>query len=118
MRSTRDGVNKNFSADLKLPLSSKATVWYDKRLVPHIHADNDHDLYFLEGYIHATFRLWQMDMETRAAGGRVSEVVGGKALEYDRKQRRKGMVYAAENSLRKMEAEPRTKAMPLTIKPQ
>ncbi len=104
-------VNKNFSADLKLPVNSNATVWYDKRLVPHIHADNDHDLYVLEGYIHATFRLSQMDMETRAAGGRVSEVVGEKALEYDRKQRRKGMVYGAENSLRVMEAEPRTKAM-------
>jgi penicillin amidase len=104
-------VNKNFSADLKLPVNSNATVWYDKRLVPHIHADNDHDLYFLEGYVHASFRLWQMDMETRAAGGRVSEVVGSKALEYDRKQRRKGMVYAAENSLRAMESEPRTKAM-------
>ena len=104
-------VNKNFSADLKLPLTNNVTVWYDKRLVPHIHADNDHDLYLLEGYIHATFRLWQMDMETRAAGGRVSEVVGEKAIEYDRKQRRKGMVYGAENSLKAMEAEPRTKAM-------
>ena len=106
-----ESVNKSFSADLKLPLSTNATVWFDKRLVPHIHADNDHDLYFLEGYIHAYFRLWQMDMETRAAGGRVSEVVGEKALGYDRKQRQKGMVYAAENSLEVMEAEPRTKAM-------
>ena len=104
-------VNENFSADLEFPVKNNATVWFDDRMVPHIHADNDHDLYFLEGYIHAYFRLWQMDMETRAAGGRVSEVVGEKALEYDRKQRRKGMVYAAENSLKAMEAEPRTKGM-------
>ncbi len=104
-------VNKSFSADLKLPVKSGATVWIDERLVPHIHAANDHDLYFLEGYIHAQFRLWQMDMETRAAGGRVSEVVGEKALAYDRKQRQKGMVYAAENSLQAMEADPLTRAM-------
>jgi len=104
-------IDKNFSADLKFPGAHNATVWYDGRLVPHIHADNDHDLYFLEGYVHAYFRLWQMDMETRAAGGRVSEVVGAKTLEYDRKQRRKGMVYGAENSLKAMEADPRTKAM-------
>ena len=104
-------VNKDFSADLKFPVANNATVWFDNRMVPHIHADNDHDLYFLEGYIHAYFRLWQMDMETRAAGGRVSEVVGEKALAYDRKQRRKGMVYGAENSLKAMEADPRTKAM-------
>jgi penicillin amidase len=103
-------VNKNFSADLKLPaVKGGATVWFDSRLVPHIHATNDHDLYFLEGYVHATFRLWQMDMETRAAAGRVSEVVGDKALAFDRKQRYKGMGYAAENSLRAMEADPRTK---------
>ncbi len=104
-------VNKNFSADLKFPVTHNASVWFDKRMVPHIHADNDHDLYFLEGYIHAYFRLWQMDMETRAAAGRVSEVIGTKTLEYDRKQRRKGMVCGAENSLKVMEADPRTKAM-------
>ena len=102
-------VNKNFSADLKFPLKQNATVWFDDRMVPHIHAANDHDIYFIEGYIHASFRLWQMDMETRAAAGRVSEVVGEKALNFDRKQRRKGMIYAAENSLRVMEADPRTK---------
>ena len=104
--------NKNFSADLSLPnLKPGATVWIDKHLVPHIHATNDHDAYFLEGYIHAQFRLWEMDMASRAAAGRVSEIVGEKALEFDRKQRRKGMVYAAENSLAAMNADPRTKTM-------
>jgi len=39
----------------------------------------------------------------------VSEAVGEKAFNFDRKQRRKGMVYAAENSLRAGEADPRTK---------
>ena len=105
-------VNKDFNADLKLPtLKHPAEVWIDERLVPHIHADNDHDIYFLEGYLHASFRLWQMDMETRAAAGRVSEVIGKKGLDYDIDQRRKGMVYAAENSLKAMEADPRTKLM-------
>lgn len=105
-------VNEDFSATLKFSeVKQGATVWFDNRLVPHIHAASDHDLYFLEGYIHAKFRLWQMDMETRAAAGRVSEVVGDKALAFDRKQRYKGMGYAAENSLVAMEAEPRTKLM-------
>jgi penicillin G amidase len=105
-------VNKDFSANLQFPgMQGAATVWIDEQLVPHIHAANEHDLYFIEGYLHASFRLWQMDMETRAAAGRVSEVVGEKALAFDWKQRRKGMVYAAENSLGAMEAEPRTKQM-------
>ncbi len=105
-------VDRNFTAELKLTdIKQTTTVWLDSRLVPHIHADNDHDIYYAEGYLHAMFRLWQMDMETRAAGGRVSEVIGKKGFDYDRKQRRKGMVYAAENSLKAMEAEPRTKVM-------
>lgn len=105
-------VNKDFSETLKFPgIQHGATVWLDEQMIPHIHAANDRDVYFIEGYIHATFRLWQMDMQTRAAAGRVSEVVGQKAFEFDRKQRRKGMGFAAENSLRAMENDPRTKQM-------
>src|SRR5690606_837550 len=54
-------------------------------------------------------RLWQMDLQTRAAAGRVSELLGDKALKFDRGQRRKGMVYGAEKSLKAMEADPRSK---------
>lgn len=92
-------------------LEQPVTAWMDDRAVPHIRAANDHDLYLVQGYLHAYFRLWQMDLQTRAAGGRVSEVIGEKALDFDRKQRRKGMVYAAENSLKAMEAEPHSRLM-------
>src|SRR3954469_7988268 len=92
-------VNKDFSLSRHAgALQQPVTVWFDDRLVPHIHAANDHDLYYIQGYIHAYFRLWQMDLQTRAAAGRVSEVIGAKALDFDRNQRRKGMVYGAENS--------------------
>src|ERR1700761_9320550 len=58
-------VNKDFNADLKLPgLKDRVTIWYDGQMVPHIHAANERDLYYAQGYIHAYFRLWQMDMET------------------------------------------------------
>jgi penicillin amidase len=104
--------NKDFSGNLVLPaLNAPATVWFDKYMVPHIHAANEHDAYYIQGYIHASFRLWQMDLQTRAAGGRVSEVIGEKALNFDRMQRRKGMVYGAEQSLKAIEADPRTKEM-------
>lgn len=104
----------NFDYDLTEELhglTGSATVSFDDQFIPHIQATNDNDLYYIEGYLHAWFRLWQMDMQTRAAAGRISEVAGEKALPFDRKQRRKGMVYAAENSLRAAEAEPTTKAM-------
>lgn len=107
-----ESVNKNFTLHTKFPgINSASAVWFDDRLVPHIHAGNDHDVYFLEGYIHAYFRLWQMDMETRAAAGRIAEILGPRAVNYDRRQRRIGMIYAAENSLRAMEADPRSKIL-------
>jgi penicillin amidase len=105
-------VKKNFSLDEKIEgLHAPVNVWMEGRLVPHVDAQNDHDLYFVQGYIHAYFRLWQMDMATRAAAGRVSEVAGDKTLAFDRGQRRKGMVFGAERSLVVMEKDPRTKLM-------
>ncbi|WP_161971183.1 penicillin acylase family protein [Edaphocola flava] len=92
-------------------LRSNVDVTFDQRLVPHIAAQNDADLYFAMGYVHAYYRLWQMDMQARAAGGRLSEVAGRKTLEYDRLQRRKGMVFAAKNALKMMEQDAQTKAM-------
>lgn len=105
---------KNVAGQFHFPdasLSQRITVTFDERLVPHITAKNDEDLYMAQGYVHAYFRLWQMDMQTRAAAGRISEVIGDKALEFDRTQRHKGMGWAAENSLRAMEANPTTKKM-------
>lgn len=105
-------IQKDYNRQLTFEeLKGASTVWFDDRMVPHIHANNEHDLYFLQGYIHAMFRLWQMDMQTRAAAGRVSEVIGEKALNYDREKRRMGMVYGAENSLKKIESDPRSKSM-------
>lgn len=105
-----ENASEDFNADFSLPhLNSTSTVWFDERLVPHITAGSDYDLYYIQGYIHAYFRLWQMDLQTRAAAGRVSELLGVKALPYDRGQRRKGMVYGAEQKLRAMEGDPRTK---------
>lgn len=107
-----ESVNKNFNNKLKLEgLKEGVTVSFDERLVPHIQAGNDYDLYYTQGYLHAYFRLWQMDLQTRAAAGRVSEVLGDKALKFDRTQRRKGMVYGAEQSLKAMEADLRSKQM-------
>ncbi|WP_118951934.1 penicillin acylase family protein [Taibaiella helva] len=89
--------------------SGPLSVSLDERLVPHIRAASDEDLYKAQGFLHAYYRLWQMDMQTRAAAGRISEVAGEKAFDFDRRQRRKGMVWAAENSLKTMEADPVTK---------
>lgn len=103
----------DYSADLKFPqLKGKVNVYFDERLVPHVFADNDDDAYFVQGYLHARFRLWQMEFQTHAAAGRISEIIGNRpgVLNFDRNMRRLGMVYAAENSLKEAEKDPLTKA--------
>jgi penicillin G amidase len=85
-------------------LTGKVDVYFDERLVPHVFAENDRDAYFIQGYLHARFRLWQMEFQTFAAAGMVSQVIGpgdkGQYLNYDRGMRRLGMISAAEEALR------------------
>ncbi len=107
-----ESANADFSADLKFPqLNGKVDVYLDERLVPHVFAENENDAYFVQGYLHAKFRLWQMELQTYAAGGRLSELVPGeKTLNFDREFRRLGMVYAAEIALKEVEKDPDMKA--------
>jgi penicillin amidase len=93
------------SAELKLNVGYTSKVIYDERLVPHIFAENLHDLYFLQGYVTAVNRLWQMEFQTHAAAGRISEIIGEKAIPFDREQRRIGMLFSAENAVKVFETD-------------
>jgi penicillin amidase len=100
--------------NLKIPgLQDKVVIKYDDNRIPHIFAQNDHDLYLAQGFVTARDRLWQMDIQTRSAAGRLSEIVGPKALEIDRYHRRMGMTYGAENSLRGLMKNPVSRMMVL-----
>jgi len=88
-------------------------VVFDDRMIPHIFAKNDHDVYYAQGYVTAMHRLWQMDFQTRYAAGRLSEVVGAQAIEVDRYHRRMGMVFGAEQSLQGILKNPKTREMVL-----
>lgn len=84
-------------------LSADVLIHYDDNAVPHIFAENDQDLYFAQGYVVAQDRLWQMDFYTRAAAGRLSEVVGPAALELDRYHRRIGLAKTASEIIEYLE---------------
>ncbi|HWZ04940.1 MAG TPA: penicillin acylase family protein [Mucilaginibacter sp.] len=94
-------------------LLDKVTIQYDDNRIPHIFAKNDHDLYLAQGFVTARDRLWEMDIQTRSAAGRLAEIVGPKALDLDRYHRRMGMVYGAENSLKGIMKNPVSKMMVL-----
>lgn len=88
------------STELSLKgLNKPGKVVYDDRLVPHIFAESEEDLFFLQGYVTAKHRLWQMDMQTRVAEGRLSEIVGHNLLQRDREMRRLGLKWGAKRSL-------------------
>jgi penicillin amidase len=65
-------------------LGSDVTVYRDKRGIPHIYAENEHDLYFTVGYVMAQERLWFMDLIRRVTTGRLSEVMGAQLVETDK----------------------------------
>jgi penicillin amidase len=105
-----EATDHDFDADLKfIELKGKTEIYFDDRLVPHVFSDNDDDAYFVQGYIHARFRLWQMEFQTHATAGRISEIIGDKAVNYDREQRRMGLTFAAENMVKEIEANEKTK---------
>ncbi len=105
-----ESVTEDFDTDLKFEdLTGTATVYFDERLVPHVFAAQESDAYFVQGYLHARFRLWQMELQSHAAAGRASEIIGAKALAHDREFRRLGMGYAAEIAVKEMENDPETK---------
>jgi len=64
-------------------ISKGINIYKTELGVSHIFAENETDMYFTLGYIHAQDRLWQMDLERRVAEGRLSEILGKDVLDYD-----------------------------------
>jgi len=96
---TGDSKSQTISLDSG-ELRDSVRVYFDEYQIPHIFAQNDHDLYFAQGYVTARDRLWQMEFQTYAAAGRLSEFLGPRTVPYDRYQRRIGMGFAAEQALK------------------
>jgi penicillin amidase len=86
-----------YSGELTLEgLQKPVEVLYDDYGVPHIYAQNDEDAYYALGYVHAQDRLFQMEMIRRAAGGRLSEILGPDLLKTDKLFRTLGINKFAE----------------------
>jgi penicillin amidase len=74
----------------------RATVTRDALGVPHISAASWEDAIFLQGYVTAQDRMWQMDALRRLAAGELAEVVGPSALNQDQDSRRLRLSRIAE----------------------
>lgn len=92
--------NPNASPPSRLEgLQAAADVSRDVYGIAHIRAGNDHDLYFMQGYVHAQDRLFQMDVSRRTASGTLAELLGPGELASDVELRTIGIRRAAERSL-------------------
>ncbi|WP_339878982.1 penicillin acylase family protein [uncultured Algoriphagus sp.] len=102
----QNSISEDALADEELELtnlSGEVKVVYDENLIPNIFANTQADLYRAQGYITAKHRLWQMEFQTMAAAGRISEIVGPLAIDLDRMTRRKGLAYGAEKGMKFIE---------------
>jgi penicillin G amidase len=66
-----------------LPLIDPVTVKEDAFGIPHIYAENEHDLMVAQGFIHARDRLWQMETVRRLVNGTLSEIAGEDTFSLD-----------------------------------
>ena len=67
-----DAAGQDFGGSVSLPgLQGKGDVYFDEYLIPHVDANSEADACYIQGYLHAKFRLWQMEFQTYAAAGRL-----------------------------------------------
>lgn len=100
---------QNASQTLSLAgLKARVTVRRDERGIPYIEARNEADLYFAQGYVTASDRLWQMELGRRFARGELAEILGKDALEEDKRHRTYGYAQVVETEM--AEAPPEARA--------
>lgn len=78
-------------------VSAPVDIVFDDMAVPHIYAESENDAMYALGYVHATERLWQMDLLRRAGGGELSALLGPDMIENDQYLRTLGMNEAAQD---------------------
>ena len=88
------------SATAKVPgLFAPVRILYDDRGVPHVFAAREADAQRALGYVVARDRLFQLEAQSRAGAGTLTELVGAAALNEDQRTRALGLDVAAERKL-------------------
>src|SRR5574341_762802 len=84
-------------------IEKEVELTFDRMGIPQIWAETEHDGYFSLGYLHASDRMFQMDMARRVSQGRLSELLGAITLEMDKKQRQIGHNRLAKGALSQLD---------------
>ena len=85
------------SGEVNLPgLHSPVDVLRDGSGIPQIYAQDEHDLFMAQGYVHAQDRFWQMDFWRHVGAGRLAEMFGESQVKTDAFIRTLGWARIAE----------------------
>ncbi len=95
------------SGSLLAPVRWSSKIIRDDRGIPHIETKESVDAYFLEGFVMAQDRLWEMDGLRRFGAGELAEIAGPAALELDKSARRLRMRSIADSWYQSLSPEDR-----------
>ena len=84
-------------------LHAPVEVRFDDRAVPHIFAASQEDAWRALGYVHARDRLFEMEVQTRAVAGTLSELIGPRTREADREALAQGLAWGATRAFAAMD---------------
>jgi penicillin amidase len=87
-------------------LVGPVTVSYTKDGLASINAGNDHDLFLALGYVHAKFRLSEMDLERRVGEGQLAQLAGPSGVASDEFELRLGLLRTAQNEWARIDGSP------------
>jgi penicillin amidase len=86
------------SQGLRVPgLTGPVTVSFSAQGLASISAGSTHDLFLALGYVHAKFRLTELDAERRLGEGRLAQLAGPSDLASDEFELRLGLLRTAQN---------------------
>lgn len=94
-----------YDGTIRTGVSAPVEITFDAKGVPQVWAKTDADAFFAVGWLHASERLFQMELVRRLTRGDLSEVFGAAAFETDEFQRRVGFARRA----RLVETDPATR---------
>lgn len=99
-------IQSAWAEDFNFPgLIGTVTVYEDQYGIPTIKGDSELDVVFVQGYIHARDRFFQMDVNRKGAAGRAAELLGQAALSSDVQFRTFGLGRAATKTWQALDAD-------------
>jgi len=99
-------IQPTWAEDFNFPgLSDTVTVYEDQYGIPTIKGDSELDVIFVQGYLQARDRFFQMDRDRKIAAGRISELLGAAALSSDVELRTVGIGRAATKTWQALDDE-------------